>query len=142
MNQVLVAVHTTLFIARSWIKDRPVSEHGSSSVRNVKNIAMTFLALIVLEGGISLHPVFVMIIFLLHKMNNDVFDAVGSLRVEKVEGMVWGGQMTVHTVGHKSLRIIRMCGGFPGVVSKLNFMAGCAELGRGSPDHGVIGDAE
>ncbi len=50
--------------------------------------------------------------------------------------------MAIHAVSHKSLGIVDVGGGFPGVVGELNLMAGCAELGRGCPDHGIIGHAE
>jgi len=50
--------------------------------------------------------------------------------------------MAIHAVGHKSLLIVHMSGGLPGVVGKLNLMAGGTELGRGCADHGVVSEAE
>ena len=50
--------------------------------------------------------------------------------------------MAVHAVSDKSLRIVDMCGGFPGIVGRLDFVAGGAELRRRGADHRVVGNAE
>ena len=50
--------------------------------------------------------------------------------------------MTIHAVGHKTLVNVHMTGGLPGVVGKLNLVAGGTKLGRCGADHGVIGEAE
>ena len=50
--------------------------------------------------------------------------------------------MAVHTVCHKTLGIIYVCRGFPGIVCEPDFVTPCAELGRGGAHHCVIRDAE
>ena len=50
--------------------------------------------------------------------------------------------MTVHAIRYKSLFIIYMSGSLPGIVSKLNFVTGCAELRCRGPHHCVITETE
>ncbi len=69
---------------------------------------MALLALLVFERGISRPSVFFMIVRVLGKMDDDVFHAMHGLGVEKVEGIVGGGKMTIHTVSHKALGIVHM----------------------------------
>jgi hypothetical protein len=83
-----------------------------------------------------------MIVAFLYKMNDDVFDAVECLCVEKVKGVVRGRQMTIHAIGHESLGVVHVGGRLPGIVSKLDFVTACTKGGCGCPDHGVIGQAE
>jgi hypothetical protein len=108
VNQVSMAVHTLLLIAGPGINNRPMGQHGAAFVRDIKKVAVTFLALLVLKGGISRLSVFIMIVGVLGKMNNNVFHAMHGLGVEEVEGIMGGGKMTIHTVGHKALGIVHM----------------------------------
>ncbi len=78
----------------------------------------------------------------LGKMNINIFYAVYGFGIKKIKCVMGGRQMAVHAVRHKSLGIVDMGGGFPGIVSKLDFMAGCTELRCGGSDHGVIAEAE
>ena len=103
---------------------------------------MTFLALVILERGVGLLPLFFVVILALEKMDEDVLGAVKGLGIEKVKGVVRGRQMTIHAVGHKSLFIVHVSGSFPSVISKLNLMAGGTKLGRGCAYHGVVGETE
>jgi len=50
--------------------------------------------------------------------------------------------MTIHAVRHKTLFIVHMTGGLPGVVGELDLVAGSTKLGRCGADHGVVGEAE
>jgi hypothetical protein len=137
-----MAVHTSLLIARSGIDNGLVCKHGAPLIRNVENISMALLALLILKTVIGLLPVFFVIIFLDDKMKDQVLEAVQGLGKKEFIGILRGRKMAIHTISHKALGIIGMGRGLPGVVSKLNFMAGGAELrGRGS-HHGVVTDTE
>jgi hypothetical protein len=103
---------------------------------------MAFLALVIFERGVSLLTLFLMVIFALKKMNQDVFGTVKGFGIEKVKGVMRGRQMAIHAVGDKSLFIVHMSRGLPGVIGKLNFMAGGTKLGRSCADHGVVGETE
>lgn len=118
-----MAIHAPFLIPGSGIYYRSVGEHGPTFIRDIQDIAMAFLALFILERGIGSQPVFLVVVFILGKMNNDVLDAVRCLGIKKVEGVLWGWQMAIHTIRNKALRIIHMGGCFPGVVSKLDFVA-------------------
>jgi len=142
VNQVAVTIHTFFFIARPWIKNRLMRQHRTSLVRNIKEISVAFQTLIILKGSIGFFTIFWMIVFGLDKVNDDVFYTVKCLLIKKVKGVVRCRKMAIHAIGDKTLGIIDMGGGFPGVVSILNFMAGCAKLGSGSPHHRIVPDAE
>ena len=103
---------------------------------------MAFLALVVLERTVGFLPLFLVIILFLKEVNQDVFGAMKGLGVEEINSVVGGGQMAVHAVGHKTLLIVHMGGGLPGVVGKLDLMAGSAKLGCRGAHHGVVGQAE
>ena len=85
-----MAIHTSLLIAGPRIYYRSVGEHGPPFIRDIQDIAMTFLALFILERGIGCQPVFLVVVFILGKMNNDVLDAVRCLGIKKVECVVRG----------------------------------------------------
>jgi hypothetical protein len=86
-----------------------VGQHGPPFVRDIKDISVAFLALIVFEGGIGLLAVLFVIILIQNKdVHEKVFDAVPCLGVKEVKSVVGGREVTVHAVGHKSLRIIGM----------------------------------
>jgi CheY-like chemotaxis protein len=89
-----------------------------------------------------LRSVSLMIVGVLAKMNDNVFDAVHGLGVEKVKGVVGGGKMTIHTVSHKALSIVHMGWNLPGMVGKPDLMAPRTKLGCRCADHGVVGEAE
>lgn len=103
---------------------------------------MTLLALGVFKRRIGFHSVFRAIIFILGKMDNDVLDAMNRFSVEKVDHILGRGKMAVHTIGNKSMGVIEVGRGFPGVYGKADFMAGSAEFGCGSADHGKVGNTE
>jgi len=92
---------------------------------------MTFLTLFVFKGGIGFLSLYLMIVLthILGKMHENVFNAMSGFGIKKGKGIMGGWQMTVHTIGNKSLCIIHMGGCFPGIISKLDFMTGCAKLG-------------
>lgn len=142
MNQIPVTVDTPLLISGSGVKDRPVSQHGTTFVRDMEDISVALLAWIIFERGIGLLAIFEVIIFLLKEMHDDIPDPVGCLGIEKLEGVEGGGEVAVHTVGHKALGIVHMGGGLPRVKGELDLMAGGAELWGGGANKGVIGDAE
>ncbi len=67
---------------------------------------------------------------------------MGGFCIEKINGIVGSRQMAIHAIGDKTLCVVHVGGGFPRVVSELDFMAGGTKLGCRGPDHGVIGDTE
>jgi hypothetical protein len=84
-----------------------VGQHGPSFVRDIKNISVAFLALIVVEGGIGLLAILFVIKFIQNKdVYEQILDAVPRFRIKKVKCVMGGREMTVHTIGHKSLGVI------------------------------------
>jgi len=142
VDKVFVTIHASLLVSRSGIEDRSVCQHGAPFIRDIKNISMAFLALLILESGICLLSVFFMIVFILDKMNDHIFDAMNGLGKEKIIHILRGGQMTIHAIRNKALSVIGMCRCFPRVIGKLNFVAHGAKLGCRCADHGVVADAE
>ena len=137
-----MTIYAFLLITRPGIDHVTVSKHSTTFVWNEKEITMAFLALVIPKRGIGLLPLFFVVIFALEKMDEDVLGTVKGLGIEKVKGVVRCRQMAIHAVGHKSLFIVHMSGCLPGVVGKLNLVAGGTELGRGCAYHGVIGETE
>jgi hypothetical protein len=86
-----------------------VGQHGPPFVRYIKDVSVAFLALIVFESGIGLLPILFVIIFIQNKdVYEQIFNAVPRFGVKEVKCVMGGGEMTVHTVGHKSLGVIGM----------------------------------
>ena len=142
MYKIPVTIHALLLITFSCVKDFTMCQHGTSLIRNIKDISVAFQALIILERRIGLLTVLFMIVFILYEVDNDVFDTVRCFCIKEIKGIVWGRKMAVHTICNKTLGIVDMSRCFPGVVGETNFMAPGTELGRRSPDHCVVGDAE
>jgi hypothetical protein len=69
---------------------------------------MAFLALVIGEGGVRFLPLFVVIILFLEEMDENIFGAVKGLGVEELKGVMRGGQMAVHAVGHETLRVVHV----------------------------------
>ena len=82
------------------------------------------------------------IIFSTKEMKRDIFEAMVSLGKEKVESVLGSRQMAVHAVHHNAGSVVGMGALSPCHNGRLDFMAGCAEMWRRSPDHGVITEAE
>jgi hypothetical protein len=108
MNKIFMAIYASLFISWSSVHHSPMGQHGTPFIRDIQEIAMAFLALIILEGGISLLAIFIMIVFFLGKMDDDIFNAVRGLGIEEFIGVIGSRKMTIHTVCHKSLCIINV----------------------------------
>jgi len=142
VDQVFVTVHAFLLIAWPGIHYITVGQHGATFVRNVEEISMAFLALVILERGIGLLSLFFVIVLFLKEMNEYIFCTVPGLGIEKVKGIVRSRKMAVHAISHETLSVINVSGCFPGVVGKLDLMAGGTELRSGGADHGVIREAE
>jgi len=119
-------------------------QHGTTFVRYIKNVAMAFLALFIFERGVGLFLLQGMIIkaHVLCKMDVNIFEAVHGFGVEKIDSVMRGREVTVHTVRYKALGIVDMSGCFPGVVCIFDFVTGCTKLRRRCPDHGVITKTE
>ena len=64
------------------------------------------------------------------EMDEYIFYAVGRLCIKKVNCILRGRQVTVHTIRDKSLGVVYMGRGFPRVKGRLNFVAGGAESRR------------
>ena len=111
VNQIAVTVHTFFFIARSRVQHGPVGQHGTSLVGDVKNVAMTLLALLVFKSGIGLFTLMGMVIqaHVFGEMGIDILYAVGCFGIEKIDRVMGCRQVTVHAVGHKPLGIIYVC---------------------------------
>ena len=90
MDQVFMAIHAPFLIPGSGIYYRSVGEHRPPFIRDIQDIAMAFLALLIFKRGIGCEPVLLVVVFVLGKMNNDVLDAVCRLGIKKVEGVVRG----------------------------------------------------
>jgi len=102
-----VTIDALFFITGPGIEYRPVGQHGPPFVRDVEDISMAFLALIVFERRISLLAILFMIVFIQNKdVYEQIFDAVPCFGVKEIKGVMGGREMTVHTVCHKSLGII------------------------------------
>ena len=142
MNQILVTIHASFLIPRPGVNDRAVSQHSPPFIGKVENVAMTFFALFVLETGIGLLPGLFMVVFSPRKVDDDILDAMGRLGVKKIESIMGSGKMAVHAVRDETLGVIDMGGGLPGVIGKLDFVAGGTEPGGGGADHGKVGHAE
>ena len=130
MHQGTMAVHTFFFIARSRIDDCSMGQHGAAFVRNIQQISVALHALLIFKRSIGCLAIFLPIIFALHKVNDDVLNAVERLLIEKIKGIVGGGQMAIHAVGNKSLGVVDVGGGFPGIVCGLDLVAGRAKFRR------------
>jgi hypothetical protein len=137
-----MTIYALLLITRPGIDHVAVGKHSTTFVWNVKEIAMAFLTLVIFERGIGFLPLFLMVILALEKMDEHVLGTVPGFGIEKVKGVVRSRQMAIHTVRNESLCIVHMSGGLPGVVGKLNLVAGGTELGRGCAHHGVVGETE
>lgn len=139
-----MAVDASLFISLPGVQYRSVGEHGAPFIRDVQNISMAFLALLVFKRSVGdLALLFVIVgIGALSKVNDDIFNAVGGFSVKEIKGVMGGREMAIHAICNKALGVIDMGRGFPSVVGELNFVTGGAKLGCRCPDHGVVADAE
>lgn len=54
----------------------------------------------------------IVLFHILCEMGNNVLYAVSRFGIEKIKGVVGGGQVTIHTVGYKPLGVIHMGGVF------------------------------
>ena len=86
-----MTIHAFLLVAGPSIDHVTVSQHSTAFVRDVENIAVALLALLVLERGVGFLPLFLVIILCLDEMDKYVFGSVEGLGIEEVEGVVWGG---------------------------------------------------
>jgi hypothetical protein len=85
-----------------------MGQHRPTFVRNIEKVAVAFLTLFVFKGCIRLIAILLMVVSLLGKMNDNVFNAMESFGVEKVKRVVWSRQVTVHAVGYKTLGVVDM----------------------------------
>lgn len=139
-----MAVNALFFIPRPGIQNIPMGKHCPAPVRDIKDVPMAFLTLLVGKGCICFLPL-QRVIVLTHvtgKMKEDVFDAMGGFRVEKIERIMGRREMAVHAVRDKPLGIVDVGGCFPRVVGELDFMAGGTKSRSGCSNHRVVGDTE
>jgi hypothetical protein len=85
-----------------------MGQHRSTFVRDIEKVAVAFLTLFVFKGCIRLIAILLMVVSVLGKMNDNVFNAMESLGVEEVKRIVGGRQVTIHAVGYKTLGIVDM----------------------------------
>jgi len=144
MDQVPMAVHALFLISRPWVEHRPMGQHCTPLIRDIKNITVTFLTLTVLHGSVRPFTVDTPVIGFspLLEMDDNILEPVQRLGIEKIKGILGRGQVAVHAVRHKSLPVIDMGRGLPGIVCRLDFVTGSAELRCRRADHGVIHEAE
>lgn len=137
-----MAIHTSLLITRTRIDHGLVRQHGAPFIRNIEDISMAFLTLLIFKAVIGFLPVFFVIIIVCEKMKHQVLETMKGFGIKEFEGILRGRKMAIHAIGHKALGIVRMGGGLPGIVGRLNFVAEGAELGGRGSHHGVITDTE
>ena len=63
MYQIFMAIHASLLIAGTRVDHGLVSQHGAPFIRDVEDVSMAFLTLLILEAVIGLLTVFFVIIF-------------------------------------------------------------------------------
>jgi len=119
-----------------------MGQHCAPLIRNVKNIPVAFLALLIFEGSIGRHAVFFVVVFPPEEMDDDVLDPMKGLGIEKIERVMGRREVAIHTIRHKTLGVVDVGGCFPGVVGEADFMTGGTELRRGCPNHGIVRDTE
>jgi hypothetical protein len=122
MDKVSMAVGAAFLITGPRVQYRAVGQHGAPLVRNVEDIPVTFLALLILERDIGLFAVFFVVVFILDEMDHDVLYPVCRFGVEEIEGVVGSREVAIHAVSHKPLGVVHMGGSLPGVVGKLDFV--------------------
>jgi len=83
-----------------------------------------------------------MVICIFGKMQKDIPNTVGCLGKKEIDRVFRGGQVAVHAVCNKALRIVYMGRCFPGIIGKLNFMARCTEMGGRRSYHRIIRHGE
>lgn len=142
MNQVIMAVDTFFFVSWFWVNNSSMRQHGSPFVRDIQQIAMALLALLVFKRVIRCLTGFAMVIFTHEQMSGNIFQSMRRFGIEKVDGILRRWQMTIHTVRHKSMGVVCMGRRSPGIDSKLDFVAGRAKLRGRCPHHGIIRYAE
>ena len=103
MNEVFVTIYASFFITFSWKKDCSMSQHGAALIRDIEDIAVAFLALVVSKRSIGLLSVLLIVIFFLSKMLHHILYPVSCLGIEEIKGIVRRRQMTVHTISHEPL---------------------------------------
>ncbi len=105
---------------------------------------MTFSALLVIDILIYCLPVLGIIVraWFHSEVNNDVFEAVIGLGIEKFEGILRGWEMTVHAISYKSFGIVYMGRGLPGIIGVFDFMAGGTKFWCRCTNHGIVAHAK
>jgi hypothetical protein len=144
MHEISMTVRAFLFIPRHGVQGASMGKHGSALIRHGKQVSVAFEALVVFDAFIGFFPLFLADVIVTSGSHVDgyVFEAMPCFGEKEIDGIVGRGQMTVHTVGYKSLPIIDMGGGLPGLNRGFDFMTACAKFRRGGSDHGVVGHAE
>jgi len=74
-----VTIYASFFITFPGEKDCSMGQHGAALIRNMEDIAVTFLALIVFERSIGLLAVLLMVIFFLSEMLHHILYPMGCL---------------------------------------------------------------
>ena len=103
-----MTINALLFVSGSGIDHVTVSQHGTAFIWDIEKIAMTFLALVVGEGGVSFLPLLIVIILLLKEVDENVLGAMKGLGVEELYGILGSRKMAVHAVSHKALLVVHM----------------------------------
>ena len=122
-----MAIYAVLLITGSGIDDRFMCHQSTTIIWNIDDIAMAFLALFVFKRSIRCLAIFIVIVLILYKVNDNILDAVNGHCKKEIKGIFRSRKVTIHTVRYKTLSVIYMCGSFPGIVGKLNFMTGSTE---------------
>ena len=103
MDEVFVTIYAPFLITFSGEKDCSMSQHGTALIRDIKDIAVAFLALVVSKRSIGLLSVLLIVIFFLSKMLHHILYPMSRLGIEEFKGIVRRRQMTVHTISHEPL---------------------------------------
>lgn len=121
-----------------------MSQHGAPFSRYIQNIAVTLLALVILDVPVGFLTIYgaVVLVLVFGKMSKDILNPVPGFGEEKIISIVRSRKVAVHTIGHHPMRVVGVSGNFPIVVSRLYFMTAGTEIRCGCSHHGVIGHAE
>ena len=87
-----------------------MGQHGASIVGQVKDVAMAFPTLGIMDGGIGPLPINPSVIGCrtLSIMNENILESMQRFGIEKIEGVLGRWEMAVHTISHKALTVIHM----------------------------------
>ena len=88
MNQIFMAIYAVLLITGSGIDNRFMCHQGTTIIRDIDDIAMAFLALFVFKRSIRCLAIFIVIVLILYKVNDNILDTVSGFGKKEINGML------------------------------------------------------